>query len=288
MMTWLCEGCNTLEKKSFKPCPLLVKLWPPRGLRTEFPKEKLTHAVSRRKPVSPSPCACRGRWTQGFGDPGIRGPRGTSADRGHLRSRLQCGPELVPAHPGTAGAPTPQGHGAERRLYIIGRRAARAPASRGPLPAAPPLGDEAGRRGPASARSAAPRRAGSPRRVPGPGMPRRAGERAGSPRPRPAARAPRGSARDRPRGAPVPRLTWVALWNCFLSPATDMVRGDARAAAGRRRSGAGRRRRRRRSGAGGPSRRRAGRAAALVVPPAGLWARGRGAARDAGSWGETP
>lgn len=49
------------------------------------------------------------------------------------------------------------------------------------------------------------------------------------------------------RGAPVTRLTCVALWNCFLSPATDMVREDARAApaAGRRRQ---------QSGAGGPSR----------------------------------
>lgn len=49
------------------------------------------------------------------------------------------------------------------------------------------------------------------------------------------------------RGAPVTRLTCVALWNCFLSPATDMVRDDARAAAA-----AGRRRQQ--SRAGGPSR----------------------------------
>lgn len=61
-----------------------------------------------------------------------------------------------------------------------------------------------------------------------------------------------------------------------------MVREDARAAAVLVRKGtaAERDRRAERSAA------LAGRP--LVVPPPGLWARGRGAARDAGSCGETP
>lgn len=46
-----------------------------------------------------------------------------------------------------------------------------------------------------------------------------------------APRAQRAPPRTRPgllRAAPVTRLTCVALWNCFLSPATDMVREDTR------------------------------------------------------------
>lgn len=72
-----------------------------------------------------------------------------------------------------------------------------------------------------------------------------------------------------------PRLTCVALWNCFFSPATDMVLGAREAAvdagAG---AGAGAGRRERRSGAAGPSGAARSRPP-LVVQPRG---RGRGAA----------
>lgn len=111
----------------------------------------------------------------------------------------------------------------KRRLYIISRRAARAPERRGPLPAAPTRGGAGAARG---ARRRDTGTCGRPQRrcepgteyggrAPRRGMPRaaaegrrrcgarpgRAGRGPGSPRPPPAAsaqRAPRRSARDRP------------------------------------------------------------------------------------------
>lgn len=103
----------------------------------------------------------------------------------------QCGPPLVPALPGTAGGTNTARSLGKRRLYIISRRAAGAPARPGDGAAAPArsgagaacrAGDQAGRQGLAGACSAAPTRGWRVRaegglRAPGrPGpLPRRAG-----------------------------------------------------------------------------------------------------------------
>lgn len=173
---------------------------------------------------------------------------------------------------------TPQGHRENGRLYIISHREAPArpgDGAAGPLPLVPALGGaEAGRRALTGAPSAALSRGwGMEGGLPVPdaaaggramrAQPGRAGSRAAGPCQRPA--RPSRLRPGPPRRAPAPRLTCVALWNCFFSPATDMVLEGARAATG---AGAGRRRRR--SGAAGPS------GAARSRPPLVVQPRGCG------------
>lgn len=64
----------------------------------EFSKEKLMHEVPRKTPHPPTALE-PGNNMEGE----IQKPQWNSADRGHHRSHPQCGPLLVPAHPGTAG-----------------------------------------------------------------------------------------------------------------------------------------------------------------------------------------
>lgn len=152
------------------------------------------HELSIRKPQPPIP-----REPADSVEGGIPRPQARSADRGHLRSHPEGGPQLVPAHPGTAGRTDTARSPGKRRLYIISRRAARAagPPPRGAR-AGPcggvALSEAAGRPGPVQARSAARSRGGG--RSPGmPGsLPRRAG------------RAMRGEAGGGSARAGVPRL----------------------------------------------------------------------------------
>lgn len=225
------------------------------------------HELSRRKPHPPIPLSLQTTVKGGIQETTV----GKSAAGGHLRSLPQCGSSLMPAHPGTAGSTdTARSRGKEATLHNLvppGHLHAAYPPP--PRLVAPALG------GAEAARGATRRDIGDP---PAAAAPHRAGggdRREGSP-PRDARQARRATqdaggaglglagvptlpagcklparpSRLRPgplRGAPVTRPTCVALWNCFLSPATDMVREDARAAAA-----AGRRRQQ--SGAGGPSR----------------------------------
>lgn len=117
------------------------------------------------------------------------------ADGGHHRSHPQCGPPLVPALPGTArGTNTARSPG-KRRLYIISRRAAGAPARRrGDGVAAVPSqalrrwavrGRRAGRRGGTPGTRGRPQRRTEPEvvdggRAPSPGMPRAAAAAGGA------------------------------------------------------------------------------------------------------------
>lgn len=194
------------------------------------------------------------------------------------------------------GAPTPQGH-QEEATYIISRRA-RAP---GPRPRSARAGPcraslERGGWKPDPWKLAAPPRsrgisepwdAGSPPRRAGGRGGRVGGFRRGPGSPGSSGRLPAPGAPPRllptpPRGAPVQCLTWGLCGTGFLSPATDMVLEDARAAAAVGPAAAeqgGRTEPERRAVLGPP----------LFVPPPGLWARGaelRAVTR--GSCGETP
>lgn len=151
----------------------------------------------------------------------MRRAQGESAGRGRPRSRLPRGPPLVPAHPGTAGRTDAARSRGKRRLYIISRRAAPAPASLGLFPAAPAQGGAEAAAGPRGGTPGTRRRPqsgaepglGARGRVSSAGMPRRArggrcGARLRRARRRRGPPAPRRSVRDHPaRGAPVTRLT---------------------------------------------------------------------------------
>lgn len=111
-----------------------------------------------------------------------------SADGGHHRSHPRCGPPLVPALPGTAGGTNTARSPGKRRLYIISRRAAGAPARPGDGAAAVPSqtlwrgavrGRRAGRRGGTPETRGRPQRRTEPGledggRAPSPGTPRAA------------------------------------------------------------------------------------------------------------------
>lgn len=245
----------------------------------------------------------------------IQKPQWKSADRGHHRSHPQRGPPLVPAHPRTAGGTNTARSPGKRRLYIIFRRAAGAPARRGDRAAAvpsQPLPRGAGRERRVGRRGGTPGTRGRPQRL----TPPEVGDGGRAPSPRmPRAAAAAGGAGDAERGegelgtgrgpraprwlqapsAPLaapsgtaPRRTCHAP---YLSGFVELLLEPGhRHGAGGRAGGCGcgcpkeaaaeRDRRAERGGA------LAGRP--LVVPPPGLWARGRGEARDAGSCGETP